>query len=75
MRLACSWCITCAFSRRTQLLDDDSEIIGRLYQDCVSLEGELFPAAKPGAGHHYLELNNIPADEIVEVLGKLPYSR
>lgn len=56
-----------------QLLDDDSEVIGKLHQDSVSLEGELFPASKAGAGHEYLELNNIPTDELVEVLGMYEY--
>ena len=61
-------CIT-RFSHINQLLDDDTEVIGTLHQNSVLLEGELFPASKPGAGHEYLELNNIPADELVEVLG------
>lgn len=57
------------FTSFPQLLDDDREVIGTLYQDHICLEGELSPASRPGAGHDYLELHNIPSDELVEILG------
>ncbi|THG99461.1 hypothetical protein EW026_g2883 [Hermanssonia centrifuga] len=51
------------------LLDDDGEVIGKLHADCISLEDELFPASKTGAGHSYLELGMIPPTEVLELLG------
>lgn len=50
------------------LLDDDYEVIGRLYQDCLMLDGELCPVSKPGTGHDYLEMNTIPSGDLLELL-------
>ena len=45
------------------------EVIGALQHDCVLIDGELVPSAKQGTGHDFLELVNIPADELDEVFG------
>ncbi|KAI0086413.1 hypothetical protein BDY19DRAFT_908378 [Irpex rosettiformis] len=55
-------------SESLTLLDDDMEVIGRLYPDCVTFDEQLVLSSKPGAGHNFLELNNIPADELDEIL-------
>ncbi|KAH8106896.1 hypothetical protein BXZ70DRAFT_1003792 [Cristinia sonorae] len=50
-----------------QLLDDDSEIIGRYHPDCAS--DDLLPAYTPGSGNDYfeLDLDAISEDEVVEL--------
>jgi hypothetical protein len=45
------------------------EIIGAFQSDCVLVDGELVPSAKAGEGHDFLELVNIPDDELDEILG------
>jgi hypothetical protein len=47
------------------------EIIGAFQSDCVLVDGELVPSAKAGEGHDFLELVNIPDDELDEILGTL----
>ncbi|KAI0689435.1 hypothetical protein BC835DRAFT_1418531 [Cytidiella melzeri] len=50
------------------LLDDDVEVIGTLHTDCVMIDGDIVPSSKPGAGSNFLELHNIPEDELDEIL-------
>ena len=53
----------------TQLLDDDDEAVGRLYSDCSFIKGRPVPALQPGKGADYIELENLPSDELLEVIG------
>ncbi|EKM55110.1 uncharacterized protein PHACADRAFT_255491 [Phanerochaete carnosa HHB-10118-sp] len=50
------------------LLDDDHNVIGRLYENYTSTNCKLFPASKRAPGHNYLRLNKIPDYELLEVL-------
>ena len=52
-----------------QLLDDDSEVIGRYFQHCAS--DDLLPAYEAGEGNDYFELDTsrISEDEIPELFG------
>ena len=53
-----------------QLLDDDSEMIGKLHEDSMYIDCQLAPASRKGSGHSYLDLTGpIPADEVSEVIG------
>lgn len=64
-----SLCSSLLIASLAQLLDDDEEVIGTLHSDMQLVEGELVPASKPGTGYDFLELVNIPAVELDEVLG------
>lgn len=57
------------------MLDDDHNVIGRLYENYTSINCKLFPASKRAPGHGYLRLNKVPDYELVEVLGTLWPSR
>jgi len=48
------------------LLDDDEEVIGRLYSDCSS--DDLAPALRAGSGCDYFEMDERPLDEMPEIL-------
>ncbi|KAH9930643.1 uncharacterized protein B0H18DRAFT_130747 [Fomitopsis serialis] len=52
------------------LLDDDDEVIGGLYQNHVYLpeEKKLAPATSSRVGGDYLDLGNLPEDEMLEML-------
>lgn len=50
-----------------QLLDDDEEEVGRLYEDCLS--ADFVPAHIPGTGCNYLELAPRAPDELLELIG------
>ncbi|TFY57727.1 hypothetical protein EVJ58_g6859 [Rhodofomes roseus] len=52
------------------LLDDDDEVIGGLYQNHVYLpdEQKLAPAISSCAGRDYLDLGNLPDNEMLEML-------
>ena len=60
----------CSRSTMVQLLDDDGITIGMLHSDRQLVDGQLVPAPKPGAGYDFLELVNVPAAEMDEVLGQ-----
>ena len=65
-RLSALFCSTNAIG--AQLLDDDDEIIGRLYTDCTLLGGRPVPALQPGKGEDYLELAGLRPDEVLEII-------
>ena len=44
-------------------------MIGRLYTDCSFVKGRPVPALQPGKGNDYLELEKLPSDEFLEVIG------
>ncbi|KAI0371669.1 hypothetical protein BV20DRAFT_964888 [Pilatotrama ljubarskyi] len=50
------------------LLDDDDAVIGRLYADCAFINGRPVPSLQPRTGLDYLELGELPADELLEVI-------
>lgn len=50
------------------LLDDDYNVIGRLYENYTPINSRLLPASKRAPGHDYLRLNKVPHYELVEVL-------
>ena len=64
-----------------QLLDDDDEVVGRLYSNCALIKGRPVPVPalslqpgnsnsnSKGASHSYIELENLPSDELLEVIG------
>nr|VWP00643.1 N/A [Ganoderma boninense] len=59
--------------RHAQLVDDDDEVVGRLYSDCSLINGRPVPALprQPGSAKRadYIELENLPSDELLEVIG------
>lgn len=57
-------------SSHLQLLDDDDAVIGRLHSDCSFAHGRPVPALPPGRGDDYLDLEKLPSDELLEVIGK-----
>ncbi|GJE96948.1 hypothetical protein PsYK624_131580 [Phanerochaete sordida] len=50
------------------LLDDDHNVIGRLYENYTPINCKLIPASKRAPGYDYLRLNKVPTSELVEVL-------
>ncbi|PIL24413.1 hypothetical protein GSI_14167 [Ganoderma sinense ZZ0214-1] len=68
-RMEYTWRIT---AEGLTLLDDDDEVVGRLYSDCALVKGRPVPALplQPGnsKGADYLELENLPSDELLEVI-------
>ncbi|KAI0929084.1 hypothetical protein AcV5_006447 [Taiwanofungus camphoratus] len=50
------------------LLDDDGEVIGELHPNCILGKDQLVPAKSPGAGHDYFQLDNVPSDEVLEII-------
>ena len=52
-----------------QLLDDDDEVVGRLHSDCSFIKGRPVPALQPGKGKDFIELEKLPSDELLEVIG------
>lgn len=64
-RMEYTWRIT---AEGLTLLDDDDEVVGRLYSDCSFIKGRPVPALQPGKGSDYIELENLPSDELLEVI-------
>ena len=52
-----------------QLLDDDDEVVGRLHSDCSFIKGRPVPTLQPGKGTDFIELEKLPSDELLEVIG------
>ncbi|KAI0362635.1 hypothetical protein OH77DRAFT_71553 [Trametes cingulata] len=64
-RLEYTWRIT---PETLTLLDDDDGVIGRLYADCAFINGRPVPSLQAHTGLDYLELNELPDDELLEVV-------
>ncbi|KAI0636510.1 hypothetical protein C8Q77DRAFT_1051255 [Trametes polyzona] len=64
-RLEYTWRIT---PETLTLLDDDDAVVGRLYADCAFVKGRPVPALKAHTGLDYLELDKLPADEMLETI-------
>ncbi|KAI0665302.1 hypothetical protein C8Q70DRAFT_44618 [Cubamyces menziesii] len=64
-RMEYTWRIT---PETLTLLDDDDAVVGRLYADCSLEKGRAVPALRPHSGLDYLELSQIPSDDMLEVV-------
>ncbi|KAI1783992.1 hypothetical protein LXA43DRAFT_289221 [Ganoderma leucocontextum] len=64
-RMEYTWRIT---AESLTLLDDDDEVVGRLYSDCSFIKERPVSALQPGKGSDYIELENLPSDELLEVI-------